>query len=108
MKIALVAPYDHSVAGGVGTHIVGLDKEFRALGHSVKILAPASDDTGLAENVMVVSDHVVPVGMSGSKARITLSLSVYRNVKRILKEERFDVVHIHEPLVPTLPIFVLR
>ncbi len=108
MKIALVSPYDHSIAGGVRTHIVGLDKEFRALGHSVKILAPASDETNLADNVICVSDHVVPVGISGSKARITLSLSVYRNVKRILKDERFDVVHIHEPLVPTLPLFVLR
>ena len=108
MKIALVSPYDQSVAGGVGTHIGGLDKEFRALGHAVKILAPASDGAHLAENVMVVSDHVVPVGISGSKARITLSLSLYRRVKRILKQEQFDVVHIHEPLVPTLPIFVLR
>ena len=108
MKIALVSPYDHSVAGGVGTHIRGLDRAFRAMGHDVRILAPASDEAGLAGNVMVISDHVVPVGISGSKARITLSLSVYRTVKRILKEEQFDVVHIHEPLVPTLPIFVLR
>jgi phosphatidyl-myo-inositol alpha-mannosyltransferase len=108
MKIALISPYDHSVAGGVGTHIRGLDRAFRALGHHVKILAPASDESTLADNVMVISDHVVPVGISGSKARITLSLSVYRTVKRILKEEHFDVVHIHEPLVPTLPIFVLR
>ena len=108
MKIALISPYDHSVAGGVGTHIRGLDRAFRALGHHVKILAPASDESTLADNVMVISDHVVPVGISGSKARITLSLSVYRTVKRILKEEHFDIVHIHEPLVPTLPIFVLR
>jgi phosphatidylinositol alpha-mannosyltransferase len=108
MKIALVSPYDHSVAGGVRTHIDGLDREFRALGHNVKILAPASDESSLADNVIVVSDHVVPLGVSGSTARITLSLNVYRNVKRILKYEQFDVVHIHEPLVPTLPIFVLR
>lgn len=108
MKIALVSPYDHAVAGGVRTHILGLDKAFRALGHTVKILAPASDESNLAENVIVVSDHVVPVGISGSKARITLSLNVYRNVKRILREENFDVVHLHEPLVPTLPLFVLR
>jgi phosphatidylinositol alpha-mannosyltransferase len=108
MKIALVSPYDHAVAGGVRTHINGLDKEFRARGHEVKILTPASDPSTLADNVLCVSDHVVPIGFNGSKARITLSLSVYRNVKRILKAEQFDVVHIHEPLVPTLPIFVLR
>ncbi|MBI1802351.1 MAG: glycosyltransferase family 4 protein [Chloroflexi bacterium] len=108
LKIALVSPYDHSVAGGVRSHIVGLDKEFRAQGHTVKILAPASDEANLAPNVICVSDHVVPVGVSGSKARITLSLSVWRTVKRILREEQFDVVHIHEPLMPTLPIFVLR
>ncbi|MBI5878616.1 MAG: glycosyltransferase family 4 protein [Chloroflexi bacterium] len=108
MKIALVSPYDHSVAGGVGAHIAGLEKEFCALGHQVKILAPASDDTKVGENVMIVSDRVVPVGISGSKARITLSLSLYRRIKRILHDEQFDVVHIHEPLVPMLPVFVLR
>ena len=108
MKIALVSPYDHAVAGGVRAHILGLDKEFRAMGHEVKILAPASGESKVAPNVIVVSDHVVPVGIAGSKARITLSLSVYRRVKHILKEEQFDIVHVHEPLVPTLPLFVLR
>jgi phosphatidylinositol alpha-mannosyltransferase len=108
MKIALVSPYDHSVAGGVGAHIMGLEKEFCAAGHSVKIIAPASDESKVGENVIVVSDRVVPVGISGSKARITLSLSLYRRIKRILHEEHFDVVHVHEPLVPTLPVFVLR
>src|SRR5205085_8760822 len=81
----------HSVAGGVRTHIDGLDKEFRALGHRVKILAPASDESSLAENVIVVSDHVVPLGVSGSTARITLSLNVYRNrseERRVGKEGR--------------------
>ncbi len=108
MKIALVSPYDHSVAGGVGAHILGLEKEFCALGHDVKIIAPASDESKVGDNVIVVSDRVVPVGISGSKARITLSLSLYRRIKRILHEEHFDVVHVHEPLVPTLPLFVLR
>jgi phosphatidylinositol alpha-mannosyltransferase len=43
----------------------------------------------------------------GSSARITLSLGLARKVGAILKREHFDVIHIHEPLLPMLPLVVL-
>ena len=109
MKIALVSPYDYPYPGGVTEHITALDKEFRALGHDTRILAASTtDEDVLSEHVIKVSGAVSNVSFSGSKARITLSLSVYRRIKQILKQEKFDVVHVHEPTVPILSLAVLR
>jgi len=108
MKIALVSPYDYTVPGGVTKHIFYLDKHLRRLGHEVKILAPCSGGGALEEHVISVSGNVISVPFSGSKARITLSPRIYRRVKKILQQERFDIVHIHEPPAPVLPLIVLR
>jgi phosphatidylinositol alpha-mannosyltransferase len=79
------------------------------MGHQVWILAPSSGDEDVLEaNVIKVSGMVVPVPFSGSIARITVSPRAYRRVKNILKEYRFDIIHIHEPMMPLLPLAVLR
>lgn len=109
MKIALVSPYDYPYPGGVTEHITALDKEFRALGHDTRILAASTtDEDVLGEHVIKVSGAVSNVPFSGSTARITLSPQVYRRIKQILKQEKFDVVHVHEPTVPILSLAVLR
>ncbi len=107
MKIAQVSPYDHQTPGGVREHVIYLTAALTALGHEVKILAPASKRQNLPTNVICVSDRVVPLRVNGSTVRITPSLRAFREIKRILQEERFDVVHIHEPLVPALSLFAL-
>jgi phosphatidylinositol alpha-mannosyltransferase len=109
MKIALVSPYDYPYPGGVTEHITALDKIFRALGHDTRIIAASStDEDVLGDHVIKVSGAVSPVPFSGSTARITLSPQVYRRVKQILRDEKFDVVHVHEPGVPILSLVVLR
>ncbi len=109
MKIALVSPYDYPYPGGVTEHIKYLDQHFRALGHDTRIIAASStDEEVLSDHVIKVSGAVSSVPFSGSTARITLSPQVYRRVKAILKNEKFDVVHVHEPGVPMLSLVVLR
>jgi len=109
MKIALVSPYDYPYPGGVVKHIYYLDREFRRLGHDVRIIAACSEDLGdVPPQVIKVSGSIVPIPSAGSVARITLSPRVYRRVKKILKQERFDVIHLHEPMTPALPLVVLR
>jgi len=46
MKIALVSPYDYPYPGGVVKHIFYLEREFRRLGHDVRIIAACSEDVG--------------------------------------------------------------
>jgi len=109
MKIALVSPYDYPYPGGVVNHIFYLDREFQRLGHDVRIIAACSEDVGdVPRQVIKVSGSIAHVPFAGSVARITLSPRVYRRVKKILKQEQFDVIHLHEPMTPTLPLSVLR
>jgi len=102
-----VSPYDHQMPGGVREHVLNLDRQLRALGHDTLIIAPASTATGLAENVRCVSDRIVALKISGSVARITLSLGVYPRIRRLLAAHQFDVIHLHEPLIPTVSLFAL-
>jgi phosphatidylinositol alpha-mannosyltransferase len=109
MKIALVSPYDYPYPGGVTEHIAALDQHFRALGHDTRIIAVSSkDEDALDDHVIKVSGAVSTVPFSGSTARITFAPAIYRRVKQILKQEQFDVVHVHEPSVPMLSLVVLR
>jgi phosphatidyl-myo-inositol alpha-mannosyltransferase len=108
MKIALVSPYDYTHPGGVTNHIAHLQTEFERVGHDVTVLAPQSRKGGLT-----VSDGFVGVGRTvsipgnGSMVRLTFDVTLYAAVKQLMRRENFDVVHVHEPLVPALPYMVL-
>ncbi len=108
MKIALVSPYDFAYPGGVANHISCLERHLTTKGHEVKIIAPAS------RAVLDFGDRFIPVGrprplpVSGSIARITISPWLSSRIKAILDREKFDIIHLHEPLMPMLCTTVLR
>lgn len=109
MKIALVTPYDYPYPGGVTEHIASLDRAFRKRGHEVWVIAASSkDEDELDRNVLKVGGGIFPLQSSGSVARVSFSPRLYRRVKAIMQEKKFDIVHLHEPLMPVLPLVVLR
>ncbi len=109
MKIGLVSPYDWSYPGGVRDHVSHLAEQFISMGHEVRILAPASGTKGkVPEKYILKMGSTTPIPINGSIARILLDPSLARRVRRVLQRERFDVIHVHEPLVPGLSQQVLR
>lgn len=108
LNIALVSPYDYASQGGVTEHIRQLSNEMRALGHRTKILAPFSTDRAELPDDVYALGAVTPIPANGSIARISLSPDLGRTIKAILRAERFDVIHLHEPLMPAVPWLVLR
>ena len=107
MKIGLVSPYDLAVPGGVNSHIHHLAEHFVARGHEVRLIAPASDVRNLSPLAIVVGrPRSIPAG--GSIARMAISPRLADPVRRVLAEEQFDVVHVHEPLVSFMTIQFLR
>ena len=108
MKIALVSPYDFSYPGGVVRHITSLEYYFTRMGHVVKIIAPASGPvTGYGDRFIAIGKPR-PIPTSGSIARITISFTLTDKVKEVLEREKFDIIHLHEPLAPTLCTTILR
>src|SRR5258708_16045544 len=109
MKIGLVSPYDWSYPGGVRDHVWHLANEFIAMGHDVRIMAPASGPKGkLAEKYILKMGWTTPIPINGSIARIMLDPSLALRVRRGLQRQHFGVIHLHEPLGPGLSHAVLR
>jgi phosphatidylinositol alpha-mannosyltransferase len=108
LKIGLVSPYDYPFPGGVTEHIACLAAGLKQRGHTVRILAPSSaSDEQLTERPVYRLGSIVRVPYHGSWARITLSLGLACKVNAILEREHFDIIHVHEPLLPMLPLAVL-
>ena len=109
MKIALVSPYDYAHPGGVVIHMANLYEQFTKMGHDVRIITPFSGSSDSLD-----SQDIIPVGKpfpvpsGGSIARATLSPMLSSPVRDILERERFDIIHLHEPLGSTLTICTLR
>lgn len=107
MKIALVSPYDFAVPGGVNSHIHHLAENFTALGHEVRLIAPTSDPAKVPQNGIAIG-RPLQISAGGSIARMTMSPRLAGPVRRVLREEGFDVVHVHEPLASFLTVSFLR
>jgi phosphatidylinositol alpha-mannosyltransferase len=108
MKIALVSPYDFGSPGGVISHISCLEQQFTRLGHEVKIIAPASRAISSIGDRFIRIGTPRPIPVSGSIARITISLWLDQKIKKVFDQEKFDICHLHEPLMPMLCTSVLR
>ena len=112
MKVAMVSPYDFGWPGGVNAHVSQLSMELRRRGHEVTVIAPQTmagdeEQRGVAGEFIPMG-RSVPLSAGGSTARVTLSWWLWRRVRRLMAREKFDLVHVHEPLAPILPLMVLQ
>ncbi|GAA4353895.1 glycosyltransferase family 4 protein [Angustibacter luteus] len=106
MRIGIVCPYSFDVPGGVQFHVRDLAEHLIGQGHVVSVLAPADDDTPVPSYVSP-SGRAVPVPYNGSVARVNFGPVSARRVRRWLEAGQFDVLHIHEPVTPSLSLLAL-
>lgn len=102
MRVAQVCGYSLTVPGGVQAQVLGLARSLRSLGHQVRVLAPCDGpppDAGVTP-----LGKSVPLASNGSIAPIAPDPACALRTIRALWDEDFDVVHIHEPLVPGPPV----
>jgi phosphatidyl-myo-inositol alpha-mannosyltransferase len=108
MKIALVSPYDFAYPGGVVNHISSLQRELTRLGHDVKIIAPTSKKDHAFGDRFIHIGTPRSIPSSGAIARITVSVRLDAQIREVFAREKFDICHLHEPLMPTVCTSTLR
>ncbi|MDR7274092.1 glycosyltransferase family 4 protein [Catenuloplanes atrovinosus] len=106
MRIGIVCPYSFDVPGGVQNHVMDLAEALIGLGHEVSVLAPADEDSSLPPYV-VAAGRAVPLPYNGSVARISFGPVSTARVRRWLARGHFDVLHVHEPLTPSLSLLAV-
>lgn len=103
LRIGLVCPYAWDVPGGVRSHVSDLAITLRSRGHFVDVLAPVEEDEALPEWV-TDGGRPVAVPYNGSVARLSFGVKATRHVRSWIRQGDFDIVHIHEPLAPSLSL----
>jgi phosphatidylinositol alpha-mannosyltransferase len=107
LRIALVTEYYYPHLGGVCEHVHFFAREARRRGHHVDIIT--SNLPGAEPQ-----PHVIRLGRSqsiyanGSQARLTIGLGLRRRMRKILRRGRYDIVHVHSPLTPWLPMLAIE
>jgi len=120
MKIGIIVPFSWSYWGGVVEHSENQAAALRARGHEVKIVMGHDPPGALTRLLHPRSGRhgdlppgIIPVGRSvvtpanGSLPNIVLSPRSIRRVREVLRDERFDIVHLHEPFTPTICVATL-
>ena len=98
LRVGMVCPYSLSIPGGVQGQVMGIARAMRALGVEARVLAPCDGPPPAAWVTPLGAS--VPAAGNGSVAPIAPDPAAALRTIRSLRDERFDIVHIHEPLVP--------
>lgn len=108
MRIGMFSPYSLSLPGGVQGQVLGLARALRRQGHDCRVLGPC--DGPPPEPGVITLGNAIPFATNGSVAPIAPDPSAALRTWRALSDERFDLVHLHEPLVPgcTMTALVLK
>lgn len=111
MKIALVCPYDLSYPGGVQNHVLQYASYVSKLGIQVTIIAPFSRESFQKDHpdINYVNGGVptpIPMGMA-TVSRVTLDPRQLFKIRRMLRKDGYDVVHVHAPDTPLLGLWSL-
>jgi phosphatidyl-myo-inositol alpha-mannosyltransferase len=120
MKVGIVVPYSWSFWGAVVEHAELQADALRALGCDVRTIM-GNDPPGQFTRVLHPRHgrhgnpppDVIPIGRSvivpanGSLPNIILSPRAFFRIRQALERERFDILHVHEPMTPIPAVVAL-
>ncbi len=116
MRVALLSPYSWTYPGGVTRHIEALAAELASAGHEPRILAPFDPDDeharrshrGARPQRRELGEGFVSLGRTiglpanGAVSNLVANPNAVLAMRRELRSGGYDVLHIHEPVVPLL------
>jgi phosphatidyl-myo-inositol alpha-mannosyltransferase len=112
LKVGIVTEYYYPLLGGISENVHNTAVRLRTRGHTVKIITSNLNGNGHPGGSDKTDDiirigHSTAIYSNGSLARVTIGRHLFSELKKTFERERFDLLHLHSPLVPTLPMFAL-
>lgn len=112
MRIGVVTEEYYPSFGAVPEHVNHFAREARRLGHVVKIVTgeipgPTRRDADRDEDVIRIGPARAML-RGGAVTHVTGGLRAASALREVLARERFDVLHLHAPLSPVLPLLALH
>lgn len=98
LRIGILCPYSLTTPGGVQGQVMALARELRRMGHEVRVLGPC--DGAPPDTFVTPLGDSLPTAANGSVAPLAPDPSAALRTIRVLRDEEFDVLHLHEPLTP--------
>ncbi|MBI1908803.1 MAG: glycosyltransferase family 4 protein [Deltaproteobacteria bacterium] len=107
-KIGIVTEYFYPHLGGITEHVYYFSKELARRGFEVVLLTGFKGEE--LEVELPPSVRIIRLGKSisifsnNSYGRVTIGTNLGRKIKKVLADEQFDLLHIHSPIMMTLPL----
>ncbi|MBI5525949.1 MAG: glycosyltransferase family 4 protein [Deltaproteobacteria bacterium] len=119
MKIGIISEYYYPYLGGIAEHVHNTWRQFRARGHDVTIVTPEMKGLRYGAGVTrgagwAQESEIIRIGSSrpfyfnDGFVRLTSPFGLVRRLREVFRSERFDLVHVHAPLVPMLPMAAIK
>jgi phosphatidylinositol alpha-mannosyltransferase len=109
MKIGIVSQSYYPRYGGVTEHVHALAHELRRRGHEVTIITSffRRGEKGFVDGVLRIGWNIL-VPFNRAFVDFAIGVSLKRQLKRAIRRLDLDIVHVHCPTAPTLPIFAVQ
>ena len=109
MKIGIVSQSYYPRYGGVTEHVHALARELRRRGHEVTVITSffRRGEKGFRDGVLRIGWNIL-VPFNRAFVGFAIGLSLKRRLRRAFRDLELDVVHVHNPAAPTLPLFAVQ
>ena len=108
LRIAILSQAYHPAVGGVTEHVDATSRVLRERGHDVTVITARFGRSDGVERGVVRMGRNLVVPFNGAENNVTVGRGLERRLQEMLAPERVDLVHVHCPLSPTLPLHALR
>ena len=106
MKIGIVSQAYYPRYGGVTEHVHNTAVELRKRGHDVRVITSRFRDGEAVDSPDVLRvGYNVLVPYNRAFVDLTVGMRLRHELRTIFKQQDFDLVHVHCPTAPTLPVF---
>jgi phosphatidyl-myo-inositol alpha-mannosyltransferase len=108
LRIGIVSQAYLPTLGGVTEHVDATAKGLRRRGHDVTVVTSGIPGRPRFEPGTVRVGHNIVLPYNGAQNDMTVGFDLPERLGALFEERRFDVIHVHCPVAPVLPLLTLR